>query len=89
MFSCLVPAFLFAHARVFVGGTSDKTKPLVKSVRSSLPSVYPDLITRHDWPLKMFNWQIKLKGNSKLFSVNALGPLRTITRVLALLGRRH
>ena len=43
---------------------------------SSLPTVYPDLIKRHDWPVKMFNWQIRLKGNSKLFSGNSLGPLR-------------
>lgn len=61
---------------VFIAGASDETKPLVKSVRSSLPTVYPHLIKRHDWPVKTFNWQIRLKGNSKLFSGNSLGPLR-------------
>ena len=71
------PQYSFLLMRsVFVAGASDETKPLVKSVRSSLPTVYPNLIKRHDWPVKMFNWQIRLKGNSKLFSGNSLGPLR-------------
>ena len=61
---------------VFIAGASDETKPLVKSVRSSLPTVYPHLIKRHVWPVKTFNWQIRLKGNSKLFSGNSFGPLR-------------
>ena len=74
---CLVPSIPFCSCARFVAGASDETKPLVKSVRSSLPTVYPDLIKRHDWPVKMFNWQIRLKGNSKLFSGNSLGPLRT------------
>ena len=48
---------------------------------SGLPAVYPDMSTRHDWPVKkglcfVLSWSpIKLKGNSKRTSGNSLSPL--------------
>ena len=63
-----------------------RNSALVKSVYKTAPkslfwapTVYQDLNTRHDWPVKkdVVNLPISNKGNSKRTSSNSLSPLGT------------
>ena len=60
---------------------------------SGAPSVYQDLSTRHDWPVKkaIVDLPIRMKGNSKRISSNSLssGPLGAQNNDLARLRRRY
>ena len=48
-------------------------------------SVYPDLRTCHDWPVKnaIVDLPIRIKGNSKRISGNSLSPLGAQNKDLA------
>ena len=58
---------------------------------SGPPSVYQDLSTRHDWPVKnaIVDLPIRMKGNSKRISGNSLSPLGAQNKDLAASSRRY
>ena len=85
------------HSRKAVACTTEKTKLWLslsakqhQNPYSGAPSVYQDLITCHDWPVKkdIADLPIRMKVNLKRTSGNLLSPLGSRTRISALLCRR-
>ena len=74
--------------------TGARLSPSAKQRRNPCyrrPSVYQDLGTRYDWPVKKFiaNLPIRLKEKSKYTSSNSLSPLGGENKISALHRRRY
>ena len=81
----------YSVIRTDVDCVSDETKlwlsPSAKKRRnpcSGSPTVYQDLSTHHDWPVKIgiVDLPIRSKGNSKHISGNSLSPLGAHNKVI-------